>query len=563
MASVYSRFLQAHVTSRGDRNNKYYRAALLASGVNDGRVFFSRRLAFPTGVFAVIPYKKDSRTLRPGYSIDLVLSTVGAGHGIDSASWAVATGMSYARLLQPVWGSRDWYREWVAMRFADGRLVSNRRRPRLPPRRVRPVDTLLPLLAPYPAERHARPHSGYPYDQYEPDALDDPSRDRAARASTLSLTSYSVALIGYRTASEIKKETDEAFSEAFPWLAQHRISLTKIRGMRMSLMAVWRSLNLELSSLALAIVYFEKLVWSHCVEKGNAAVLFGACCVLGHKFNEPQSDGGGEFVREHLLPRLASLLKVPAASILRHEFSVWTRLGFGLHVPLAEMLPHFERLLSDAALDVEQYLRLDAVVQPRAEQAEPAERSALGAGAAAAGDTGGTEQHRERSNSKASSSSSDLGWVYESGVHYDYGNDDKGAAAAGAAGLGHRPFYAPLPVSMGIDAISLGSSSSSSSSSDSEGAAREKEEVSSAQSVASSSRQPKRSPVDDEKHGRRHSKHRTGGIPASPVPQVLGGSLSEQTGFALARRSSTRKRGKPSRRRQKARQRRSADDGSS
>jgi len=549
------------VTSRGDRNNTFYRKALLASGVNDGRVFFSRRLAFPTGVFAVIPYKKDSRNLRPGYSIDLVLSTVGAGHGIDSASWAVATGMSYARLLQPVWGSREWYREWVAMRFADGRLVSNRRRPRLPPRRVRPVDTLLPLLAPYPAERHARPHLGYPYDQYNPDTLDDPSRDRAARASTLSLTSYSVALIGYRTVVEIKRETDEAFSEAFPWLAQHRISLTKLRAMRMSLMAVWRSLNLELSSLALALVYFEKLVWSHCVEKGNAAVLFGACCMLGHKFNEPQADGGGEYVREHLLPRLASVLKVPAASILRHEFSVWTRLGFGLHVPLAEVLPHFERLLSDATLDIEQYLQLDAVVQTTAPAAERRALLGAGGGAAAAGGAGAGAEQRGRSGSGASSSdSSDLGWVYESGVHYDYGNDDKGAAAAGAVGGGHRPFYAPLPVSMGIEAIDLGSSSSSSSSSESESAHPERDEVSSALSVASSERGPRRSPVEDLRPSRRRSKHRIDKVPASPNPHAVVGSISEQTGFALARRGSKRKMSKSSRRRSKPRQQQAIEE---
>ncbi len=538
------------MTSRGDRNNVTYRTALLASGVNEGRVFFSRRLAFPTGVFAVIPYKRDQRTLRPGHSIDLVLSTVGAGHGIDSASWAVATGMSYARLLQPVWGSREWYREWVAMRFADGRLVSNRRRPRLPPRRVRPVDTLLPLLAPYPAERHARPHTGYPYDQYDPEALDDPSRDRAARASTLSLTSYSVALIGYRTVSEIKRETDEAFSEAFPWLAQHRISLTKLRAMRMSVLGLWRTLNLELSSLALALVYFEKLVWSHCVEKGNAAVLLGACCVLGHKFNEPQADGGGEFVREHLLPRLASVLKVPAASILRHEFSVWTRLGFGLHVPLAEMLPHFERLLTDATLDVEQYLRLDAVVQPlRAAEAVAASETTalLGSGGAAAGDGDlqGALAGKRRPSVASSSSSSDAGWVYESGVHYDYGNDDKGAAAAGGGSNAHRPFYAPLPVSMGIDAISLGSSSSSSSSSDSEHerGAHDRDEVSSALSVASSSRGPRRSPVEDVRPGKRRASKQPPGSPSMQLRAAPGG-LVEQTGFALARRSSKRKQSK-------------------
>jgi hypothetical protein len=377
--------------------------------------------------------------------------------------------------------------------------------------------------------------------------LDDPSRDLAARASTLSLVSYSVALIGYRTVVEIKRETDEAFSEAFPWLSQHRISLTKLRFMRNSLMGLWRSLNLELSSLALGLVYFEKLVWSHCFEKGNAAVVLGSCCLLGHKFNEPQADGGGEFVREHLLPRLASVLKVSAAALLRHEFTVWTRLGFGLHVPLAEVLPQFERLLSDATLDIEQYLQLDAIVQ-RPDPAGSEQRRPGGAPAhgLACDATPRATQSAEVGCGSASDVSSecvvDLGWVYASRVHYDYRNDLKGAEAAGAKQHTLRPFYAPLQQSMGIDAISLGSSSSSSSSESDE--ALHKDEVSSALSVASSTGAPRRSPVQDA-HGKGKAALRTGtpkiGMDTTDIQHQMTPSAGVRSGFALARRSSLRR----------------------
>ena len=91
-------------------------------------------------------------------------------------------------------------------------------------------------------------------------------------------------------------------------------------------------------SVALAHVYFEKLVLRNVVNKLNRKLMAAVSLVLAAKWNEPKVTGT-------LIQQVEKHYAIPRAVLFRSEFSVYVELSFRLQLIPSEVYPHFVRLL--------------------------------------------------------------------------------------------------------------------------------------------------------------------------------------------------------------------------
>ncbi|EIE77319.1 hypothetical protein RO3G_02023 [Rhizopus delemar RA 99-880] len=102
------------------------------------------------------------------------------------------------------------------------------------------------------------------------------------------------------------------------------MTFSKIKSVKLHLLNIAKVLDLELSSLSHAFVYFEKLLQKNIITKQNRKLIAAV------KINEPK----GVCFKDLL-----------EAKLKENEFAVFADLEFNLYVPVAEFMPHFDKLL--------------------------------------------------------------------------------------------------------------------------------------------------------------------------------------------------------------------------
>lgn len=159
------------------------------------------------------------------------------------------------------------------------------------------------------------------------------------------------------------------------------LTLSKIRSLKhQSLLAAVQA-RLEVSTVALASVYFERLCLDCRVDKSNRRLCFAACLLLATKLNEPnvglvmqQGDSSGE---DNMAARLKALARPNKRSSsmfavllefftqdwslsLKHlfdaEWGVFSALGFSLHASPSQVTFHFKRLMRTLEWNPLEYL---------------------------------------------------------------------------------------------------------------------------------------------------------------------------------------------------------------
>jgi hypothetical protein len=120
---------------------------------------------------------------------------------------------------------------------------------------------------------------------YDPNFLDDGMIKQGKSRLITSGPSYRQSFLPYVKRRQLKDEINAQFRELHPWLPTS-MSLSKIRTLKQESLEQWKKFDLELSTLALGIVYFERLVIKTLVMKTNRKLKFAACLLLAFKFNE-------------------------------------------------------------------------------------------------------------------------------------------------------------------------------------------------------------------------------------------------------------------------------------
>lgn len=112
---------------------------------------------------------------------------------------------------------------------------------------------------------------------------------------------------------------------------------------------------MELGTLALAFVYWERLILQGIITKSNRRLAIATCLVLAFKWNEPLVGAATDRLPA-LLQWIERVWYTSPAQVFRAEFGAFSLLNFGLHVPLAHVQSHFFRIVKSIDIPPKTYL---------------------------------------------------------------------------------------------------------------------------------------------------------------------------------------------------------------
>jgi len=256
--------------------------------ISDGRIFCSSNKAYPVAVLSVIKYKpqEEQAKLQRGKILDGQTSKI---FDTPSRDWR---GTSYSSLL-------------------SGDSTSGR-------------------------------------EEYMPGFLDDPKLIQSKHNRLVCQKNGTVvgpiiySIILYEKPETIKTELNEKFHERHPSLPPS-LTLSKIRAIKRQAMQMCLRCGIEIGTLALCFVYFERLCLDRMVSKANRRLCMAACYVLAFKFNEPLISKKEKL--QQLLDFIDRDWFISSRQVFQAEFGVFVKLGFCLHEKVEAVSHHFVILM--------------------------------------------------------------------------------------------------------------------------------------------------------------------------------------------------------------------------
>ncbi|XP_071401958.1 CDK5 and ABL1 enzyme substrate 2 [Centroberyx affinis] len=174
--------------------------------------------------------------------------------------------------------------------------------------------------------------------EYDPNLLSDPQWPCGRHKRVLIFASYVTTVIEYVKPSDLKKDMNETFKEKFPHI---KLTLSKIRSLKREMRAVSEECGLQPVTIAMAFVYFEKLVLQGRLNKQNRKLVAAACVLLAAKIS---SDLRKPEVRQ-LIDKLEERFRINGRELIPLEFPVLVALEMGLYLPESKVMPHYRRLV--------------------------------------------------------------------------------------------------------------------------------------------------------------------------------------------------------------------------
>ncbi|KAJ0036254.1 hypothetical protein NQD34_004931 [Periophthalmus magnuspinnatus] len=174
--------------------------------------------------------------------------------------------------------------------------------------------------------------------EYDPNLLSDPQWPCGRHKRVLIFASYVTTVIEYVKPSDLKKDMNETFREKFPHI---KLTLSKIRSLKREMRAVSEECGLQPVTIAMAFVYFEKLVLQGRLNKQNRKLVAAACVLLAAKIS---SDLRKPEVKQ-LIDKLEERFRINRRELVPLEFPVLVALEMGLYLPESKVMPHYRRLV--------------------------------------------------------------------------------------------------------------------------------------------------------------------------------------------------------------------------
>ncbi|KAM4736920.1 CDK5 and ABL1 enzyme substrate 2-like [Anableps anableps] len=174
--------------------------------------------------------------------------------------------------------------------------------------------------------------------EYDPNLLSDPQWPCGKHKRVLIFASYMTTVIEYVKPSDLKKDMNETFKEKFPHI---KLTLSKIRSLKREMRIVGEDCGLQPVTIAMAFVYFEKLVLQGRLNKQNRKLVSAACILLAAKIS---SDLKKQEVK-HLIDKLEERFRISRRELISFEFIILVALEMALYLPESKVLPHYRRLM--------------------------------------------------------------------------------------------------------------------------------------------------------------------------------------------------------------------------
>ncbi|KAK9954090.1 hypothetical protein ABG768_016191 [Culter alburnus] len=173
---------------------------------------------------------------------------------------------------------------------------------------------------------------------YDPNLLSDPQWPCGKHKRVLIFASYVTTVIEYVKPSDLKKDMNETFKEKFPHI---KLTLSKIRSLKREMRSVSEECGLQPVTIAMAYVYFEKLVLQGRLNKHNRKLVSAACVLLAAKIS---SDLKKQEVKQ-LIDRLEERFRINRKELISLEFTVLVALEMALYLSDSKVMPHYRRLV--------------------------------------------------------------------------------------------------------------------------------------------------------------------------------------------------------------------------
>lgn len=185
--------------------------------------------------------------------------------------------------------------------------------------------------------------------------VDDPDITGERRRKRMHLRSYICTVISFADRRTEKKDINQQFFLRHPYLELRDIKLSHIRSVKTSLLQLCLSESspIELSSIAYAAWYWERLVTALHVTKQNRKLMIAVCVTLAVKFWE-----SGNIAKkiDYAWTKMEQLFGVDPALIRLAEFQVFAALEFTLLPPSFEIgRVYMERLLHIMNITFQEY----------------------------------------------------------------------------------------------------------------------------------------------------------------------------------------------------------------
>ncbi|KAL6119367.1 cables2 [Pungitius sinensis] len=174
--------------------------------------------------------------------------------------------------------------------------------------------------------------------EYDPNLLSDPQWPCGRHKRVLIFASYLTTVVEYVKPSDLKKDMNETFKEKFPHI---KLTLSKIRSLKREMRAMSDDCGLQPVTIAMAFVYFEKLVLQGYFNKQNRKLVAAACVLLAAKIS---SDLRKPDVKQ-LIDKLEERFRINRRELIPLEFPVLVALEMGLYLPESMVMPHYRRLV--------------------------------------------------------------------------------------------------------------------------------------------------------------------------------------------------------------------------
>ncbi|XP_029012847.1 CDK5 and ABL1 enzyme substrate 2 [Betta splendens] len=173
---------------------------------------------------------------------------------------------------------------------------------------------------------------------YDPNLLSDPQWPCGKHKRVLIFASYMTTVIEYVKPSDLKKDMNETFKDKYPHI---KLTLSKIRSLKREMGVVGEDCGLQPVTIAMAFVYFEKLVLQGRLNKQNRKLVSAACILLAAKIS---SDLKKQEVK-HLIDKLEERFRISRKELISFEFTILVALEMALYLPEGKVLPHYRRLV--------------------------------------------------------------------------------------------------------------------------------------------------------------------------------------------------------------------------
>jgi len=127
-----------------------------------------------------------------------------------------------------------------------------------------------------------------PSELYDPTFLDDPSMGIGKKRKVVKFPGFLSSTIPFVRKEEVLDDLNQTFYDKHPDIASI-LSLSEIREIKLKMFTSMCEENtsvVELSTVALAIVYLERLITKGYVNKNNKLIVGAVCLLISVKFNE-------------------------------------------------------------------------------------------------------------------------------------------------------------------------------------------------------------------------------------------------------------------------------------